>query len=174
MMVRSHWLFVVPALLMTVACDQTPAQRTDAPQVSRAETAAADPRFRALPAGRAGFSVTLPGAARGARFDEYGARLGTIDDERAGLMFQTARWGREGLWTDAESVDAALVDCPGDCGERIEYARVGMTEWWQRVGLGVEFGFTVEQAPPGDGALAIEVAVDGATRVDQRGAPASA
>lgn len=175
-MARARWSISLAVCCLFLAC-------SDADGVWTADRSAGDTDgrgFRLLPGERAGFSLALAGPGLAARFDEFGARLGPIG-ERAGLVFHTTRWRRGGAWTVAQQVAATLHTCEpadrrdavGDCRERLEYRRPGVVEWWQRAGLGLEFGFTVNEAPIGDGALELEVAVDGATRLDPRGGGAS-
>ncbi|MFZ6027683.1 MAG: hypothetical protein ACOYYS_08215 [Chloroflexota bacterium] len=45
--------------------------------------------------------------------------------------------------------------------ERLEYRRGNLTEWYRHTPLGVEQGFTLRQAPPGEGPLTVQLAVTG-------------
>ncbi|MFZ6027679.1 MAG: FG-GAP repeat protein [Chloroflexota bacterium] len=45
--------------------------------------------------------------------------------------------------------------------ERLEYRRGNLTEWYRHTPLGVEQGFTLHQAPPGEGPLTVQLAVRG-------------
>ena len=60
-------------------------------------------------------------------------------------------WGRDGA--DAAPASAALAVR----GNRVEYARPGLTEWYLSGPLGLEQGFTLSQRPAGDGPLVITV-----------------
>jgi hypothetical protein len=46
-------------------------------------------------------------------------------------------------------------------GPRVEIRRSGLVEWYLNSPLGLEQGFTLEQRPPGDGPLVLELAVEG-------------
>ncbi len=108
----------------------------------------------------------------------YSARAGGLDasfdlegaELLAGLRVTTARWGRAGR---AERIDAEaprLGACvagrtapDGACIQRLEWSAPDLTIWWAATPDGLQQGWSVPLAPPGSGALVVEVAVDGAT-----------
>src|SRR5262245_19461914 len=78
------------------------------------------------------------------------------------LRLSLAGVGREG------ALSAAL---PGEVrseGARVEIRRPGLIEWYENSESGLEQGFTLQERPPGEGPLVVELALTGA-RASRRG-----
>jgi hypothetical protein len=69
-------------------------------------------------------------------------------------------WGRGGA---LESLPAAE---PAASGQRVEYERGPLTEWYVNAERGLEQGFTVESAPAGEGPLCLVLALAGGLRCE--------
>ena len=50
----------------------------------------------------------------------------------------------------------------GDCLARVEFAHVGVTEWWTQRNVGVQQGWDLVDRPAGSGPLMLDIAVTGA------------
>lgn len=87
------------------------------------------------------------------------------------VVFTLGAWGREDAMEQAETVSpeegpclrGGAVDAFGECLHRVDYARPGLTEWWENRPEGLEQGFDVTAAPEGDGALVFELEITGGT-----------
>ena len=86
------------------------------------------------------------------RFDDDGAALRR--DNIDVLTIRTSAWGRP---------NALEPFRPGS-------PAIGITEWWTILDLGVEQGWTLDESPPGDGPLLVDVQVDGAAQIAVFGA----
>ncbi len=94
-------------------------------------------------------------------FDEDAVRIGP---RRAGApsswetTFRLAAWGTP----DAMRRLPAVGPEPRAEGQRIEYPREGVTEWWDNREAGLEHGFTLDAPPrPGAEEVRLEIAVGG-------------
>ncbi|MCB9735369.1 MAG: FG-GAP repeat protein [Deltaproteobacteria bacterium] len=111
-----------------------------------------------------------------ARFDRGAAiTVATPDGADVGVLgLRAVAFGREGGPVTALSeAPAALGACAasgeigadGACVRRVELAYdagVGLVAWWESDGRGLEHGFDLAAAPPGDGPLVVDLAIDGA------------
>ena len=88
------------------------------------------------------------------RFTETGLAVATAAASPA-LQVSTASFGRRGQRADVRPAT------PQAQGNRVEYSRNGITEWFVNRADGVEHGYSVEQAPAGEGEVRIELALDG-------------
>lgn len=95
--------------------------------------------------------------SQGLRFvlDEEGLAITPARGGPWGARLRLAGLGRH------EASRAVRPVRPTGGGNRVEYARDGITEWYVHGPLGLEQGFVVTERPPGDGPLAIDVAVSG-------------
>ncbi len=99
-------------------------------------------------------------------FEDGGATITDAGSEV--LTIRTTAWGRVGtlepVGAPEPSIGSCAADVAGDggCVQRLEYADAGLTEWWVGLDTGLEQGWTLQDPPPGAGALVFEVAVDGA------------
>jgi hypothetical protein len=75
--------------------------------------------------------------------------------ERELASLRLAGWGR------ADALSPAGAGVVTSQGSRVEIARNGVTEWFENLPAGVEHGFTVGAAPPGEGPLVFELTVGG-------------
>ena len=107
----------------------------------------------------AGAGLQAPNRALGLRtyFEPAGARIVDRDDEASELMrLHTVGVGRGG---EERAPSGALeVD-----GARVELRRAGIVEWYENAETGIEQGWTLTERPTGEGALAIEIDLGGAT-----------
>jgi hypothetical protein len=85
-------------------------------------------------------------------FDAFG-----LEAEGAGWRLDLAleAWGRAGALVALEPV------VPVACGQRLEYRRGALTEWYVNEARGLEQGFTIDTAPAGHGPLQLELTVGG-------------
>jgi hypothetical protein len=67
-----------------------------------------------------------------------------------GWTWRTTAWGREDALTQVTLVP------PSARGPRVEYRRAAMTEWYLNTRDGIEQGFSIAEAPPGEGRLCVE------------------
>ncbi len=110
----------------------------------------------------------LPG--RGARV-EIGLDGLWLDDGQDGLGLSTESWGREGALKPQPLAAPRDGGCwpgsprlrPATCQPTLERPLQGGLERWTRANGGVQQGWTLDEAPSGDGPLVLEVAVSGAT-----------
>jgi hypothetical protein len=134
---------------------------------------------RAIVAEGDGFAAALPGHEAVARFSAEGLVLGAVEAE-VPLRLHLASWGGAEPAVEAvEAVEPVLGDClsevlpDGSCARRLEYAHEGVTAWWVGLDRGVEFGWTVDEAPAvGNSAMAeltFRMAVDGAEWMEAAG-----
>ncbi len=101
------------------------------------------------------------------RFDADKARISLGSGSPVDLRF-TGLGRADGV--DAPGLGAAAYgDCiagmtepSGACVRRIEATGEGLTAWWAGTSDGFEQGWTVDEAPGGQGALQVDVSVDGA------------
>ena len=101
-------------------------------------------------------------------FDADGVRIrprtGDAGQKTTGweVGLRLAAYGREG-----SLAPAGPAQSPAAAGNRIEYARPGLTEWYVNDEAGLEQGFTLESAPDGSeqAAVVIQIAVSGAPAV---------
>ena len=126
-----------------------------------------------------GFHAEVPERRLRASFDVGGVRLtgaaGGRDAAGAAgaIHVRSARFGRTAALEESVMGEPVLGDCiagmaepSGACVRRLEYASPGLTEWWKSTPEGFEQGWTVDAPPGGEGELAIDIAVDGASVVD--------
>jgi hypothetical protein len=104
-----------------------------------------------------------------ARFTEDGLALGG-----EGPRLRFAAWGRDGARRAVEPVAPVLGDCAvestaGDCRRPAEYHRDGITEWWLTYDDGVEWGWTLDAPPSGEGLITLETEIQNFTLVDDNG-----
>ncbi len=124
---------------------------------------------RAITARDGAFRAALPAAGLLARFDPDGVTVGDA------LALRTTAWGRSdelvrvGPRTPALGACTPAVDAQERCIQRLEYADGALTEWWVGLGDGLEQGWTLAAAPPGDGPLMLDVAVDAALAIEADG-----
>ena len=112
-------------------------------------------------------SSALPGRGAAAEVGPDGLWL---DDGHGGIGLRTERWGREGGLETMPLTGPQDAGCwpgrPGlrslSCVPSVERPLLGGVERFSRVGLGVQQGWTFEEAPSGDGEIQIDVAVTGA------------
>jgi len=123
-----------------------------------------------------GFQERQPGRftaeLRGLRaeLDSHGL-LATSARSDGELLLRFSAWGREGLVEPIEPVEPMLGGCAsggqplvGDlCPRRVELLHPGLTEYWRAVPGGVEQGWEIARRPAGDGALLLQVDIEGAT-----------
>ncbi len=115
----------------------------------------------------AALAVPLPGAGARVELGLEGLWLSTGED---GLGLSTEAWGREGSLTTQPLGAPRDGGCwpgsprlrPWGCQPTLERPLAGGLERWTRAGGGVQQGWTLTEAPSGDGPLVIEVAVSGA------------
>ena len=115
-----------------------------------------------------GYVAHTPNHRLHTRIAADGAHVRVGEDEVA-LRF--AAWGRGEALLEAGQAAPALgacdeagaVDATGACVRRVERALDGVTEWWSNSAAGLQQGWTVEDAPDGEGLLTLTVAVQGAT-----------
>jgi hypothetical protein len=116
-----------------------------------------------------GFIAPLSKVGAAARFTADGVRLGG-GERPLGLSFSA--WGRANAPVAVVPVAPSAGDClaergaAADCARPVVYAHPGVSAWWIGYENGVEFGWTVDAPPPGDGPLRFSVAVDGAAGVE--------
>ena len=89
-----------------------------------------------------------------AAFDPRGLDVRGI---AGGLSMQLEAWGRGG------SMRAAGEASLSSEGRRVELRRTGITEWYVNAMQGLEQGFDVDAAPPGEGPLVLQLALPGRT-----------
>ena len=90
------------------------------------------------------------------------------------LGLQLSSWGRVGVEQDVSPVSPLLGDCAagrlvksnGDCLRRVEFPRVGLTEFWQAAEGGIQQGWDVEERPDGEGLLSMNLRFEGALQWD--------
>jgi len=108
---------------------------------------------------------TISITPRGGEAGPLRARLGGWE-----MALRTTSWGREGAMTEVGAGGFRVGSCApggrtderGECLKRAEGSRAGLTEWWGNDEHGLEQGWTLDEAPAGDGPLVLEVAVEGA------------
>jgi hypothetical protein len=73
------------------------------------------------------------------------------------------QWGLELTgYGDAENIQVVQAAIRQVDGQRIEYQRGSITEWYRNLPVGLEQGFTLTEAPPGNtGHLVIEMTING-------------
>lgn len=81
-------------------------------------------------------------------FTRQGLELATRTGQ---VSLALSAWGRSGSLKKVQPVTPTIT------GGRVEYARDGMVEWYLNIPQGIEQGFTIDQAPPGDGDLVIQL-----------------
>ncbi len=113
-----------------------------------------------------GLGLEAPGKKLSGRFELDGAWL-----EGGGHVvgIRTFSFGRGEADLAVERDAPALGSCAanlvsaGDrCVRRVEYASGTVTEWWESHAAGLEQGWIVDEAPPGEGDLVVAVSVAGA------------
>jgi hypothetical protein len=67
----------------------------------------------------------------------------------------TVAWGRPGARAPVAAVEPSLA------GDRVEYVRGPLTEWYRNDERGLEQGFTIAEPPPEGGPLRVEMRVEG-------------
>lgn len=180
---RAGWLgrsigglsvLVASILLASAASGTSPASaRVSVPAPGAKVRSTLDPLPPALAAAvsetigaeRTGYHATRARGRRGVRIENE-ANGFAVDFTRDGFVLQqgTARFGlalhRIGRGTRLEAVTPAQ---PVAEGNRVEYRRGRLTEWYANGPLGLEQGFTLEQAPRGrgDGAVTLAFALEG-------------
>ena len=84
------------------------------------------------------------------------------------LTVSTVAWGRDTTSTMQRGAHRigpcrpdGEVDARGDCLRRVELAHAGLVEWWENRPEGLEQGWDIGSRIPGDGPLAIDVAIAG-------------
>jgi hypothetical protein len=105
-----------------------------------------------------------------ARFDHAGAHIASAHDDAATpIALRTTRVGRAASATPIVAAAPALGDCQegkadpeGHCIPRLEYARGGLTEWWEAGAGGFEQGWVLTERPEGSGAVRIDIEVGNA------------
>ena len=86
------------------------------------------------------------------RFDDAAA---SVRAEEATVRLRLSGWGRAGRLA---SPDTAVVSVKGN---RVEYRRDAVTEWYVNDGRGLEQGFTVTARPAGEGPLEVALKMEG-------------
>ena len=122
---------------------------------------------RAFVASDDGFTAEAPEHSLTGHFDVDGARLAHDEYE---MTVRAVGWGRAGTMDTVSPTPPKLDACvtgmedpEGNCVQRLAYVDAGLTEWWIGTEEGFEQGWTVDAPPVGDGLLAIELAIAGAT-----------
>jgi hypothetical protein len=102
-----------------------------------------------------------------ATFDEKSVRLSPRDGSASwGWGMETVGWGREGAIRPVPEAKVAVK------GNRLEYRRGALTEWYVTRRRGVEQGFTIKAPPSKESApLTVELALSGGLtpRLDRKG-----
>lgn len=103
-----------------------------------------------------------PGHGLSASFDRHGLQLSVQRHGTEGERL-TSRWrldsvGRDGAVEKVPAGDALRRD-----GQRAEIVRdgLGLTEWFVNRPSGLEHGFTLDRRPAGEGALRLDIAIEG-------------
>jgi len=113
------------------------------------------------------FRITNRAQDLRATFDERGVAVQRRNGSGE-VRIALSSWGRK----EHEEVDDAppeegpcltggAVDAFGECLHRVQFARPGLTEWWENRSEGLELGFTVTAPPDGDGELVFESVTSG-------------
>ncbi|MCK6519415.1 integrin alpha, partial [Myxococcota bacterium] len=93
-------------------------------------------------------------------------------DAAPSMGLRLGAWGREGALGPAGDAAPTLGACvaerapSGDCVRRVERPLAGLTEWWVGLDNGVEQGFVLDVAPPGEGPVVFEIEVSNAAQVE--------
>ncbi len=114
--------------------------------------AAFNQRRHAVEAAGAGHKAYNPSQRYGVEFDGASAAVRADDSD---FRISIAGWGRPG---SMQTAAAPEVHAEGD---RIEYRRGPVTEWYVNSRFGLEQGFTLHVRPEGEGALGVSLAVNG-------------
>ena len=125
----------------------------------------------------AGHAVLVTQHPRQGLRAEFGAgavRLGGVrGDEEARIARKAAKPlgddGEDGWHVElslagvgrGSALDLVGEAAPQATGNRVEYRRDGLTEWYLHGPLGLEQGFTLERRPEGEGSLVVGVALSG-------------
>ena len=102
-----------------------------------------------------------------AHFDSAGVTIGRVGSQTP-LRLRFEAWGPAGGERLLEDVAPAFGECvvdtlpDGSCVRRLEYARRDVTAWWVGQERGVEFGWTVPEAPDDARELHFVMVVEGA------------
>jgi len=125
-----------------------------------------------------GFRVTW--TSDGAvRVSDRGGERGPLRETLSGweIQLRTEAWGRDGAMRPVhgrarigECESAGRTDERGECLRRLEVESEGLLEWWENRPEGLEQAWVVDEPPPGDGPLRIELAVEGGATVAPDGA----
>ena len=116
----------------------------------------ADNPYR-VSASNGGFAAASPAQRLSVRFDRSGVSLSS-GGTHVGLSLQAVGYGA--------TLSALGTVAPGAKGNRVLYARRGLSEWYANGPLGLEQGFTIHSAPAGrqDGPLTLSMALSGNAR----------
>ncbi|MBI5508202.1 MAG: FG-GAP repeat protein, partial [Deltaproteobacteria bacterium] len=102
-------------------------------------------------------------------FEEAGATIQPQSESAAAAFrMRLAAWGSMAsmtmVWDELPRVgvcaDLEAVDALSDCSLRVEYARLGITEWWVNTPSGLEHGFTVDDPTAAAESLVMEVELE--------------
>ncbi|MBM4367131.1 MAG: VCBS repeat-containing protein, partial [Deltaproteobacteria bacterium] len=84
------------------------------------------------------------------------------------LQLRFLGWGREGALEPVADVEPEIGACTpeiapdGSCGRQLEYNHGSAIAWWANTAAGLEQGWDLADRPAGEGALVLEVEVEGA------------
>ncbi len=153
----SRCLTIIATLTLAPAALATGAPTIQADWLAQASRAIEAIEYQASPVA-GGFRAANPAHGLITRFREVGLEVAPYGAPGSGWewTWTTRAFGRENALREASP--AALLHNP----RRVEYRREGWVEWYVNDPKGLEQGFTLETAPPGEGRLCIEGRVGGA------------
>lgn len=147
-MINSAWTVVFTAFVSSLLAAPA-AKDTQIPVELQAAIEAA--RNAVEPYG-AGFKASNPKQNLELRFERTAASVRLPDAE---VRLRLAGYGRGGPLAQPEAATLTAA------GNRVEYRRGSLTEWYLNDRLGLEQGFTLAERPAGDGALVLALVVEG-------------
>ncbi len=103
-----------------------------------------------------------PGNGLSASFDRHGLQLSVQRHGSEGERL-TTRWRLDSVGRDGAVEKVPAGDTLRRDGQRAEIVRagLGLTEWFINRPSGLEHGFTLDRRPAGEGALRVDIAIEG-------------